>query len=165
MEKYILVLLGAVSVSHGLSMNIATGLKSSSSSSSSGSDEESSLVFQHSRKWTEMDSAIRDAEDEVLFGAQHQEDLRKAGNLTTLSGFNTGYDPSITTYHEAGDSAMDDDYLKSVFHRYYTTTPGEFPAGERFLTRDNAWKASKEIVMRWNNVGEDEAESYLNKNF
>ena len=56
---------------------------------------------------------------------------------------------------------MDDDYLKAVFHRYYTTKPGEFPKGERFLTRENAWLASKEIIQKWDKVSEEEAEAYL----
>ena len=112
-----------------------------------------------------MDSAIRSAESDILFGAQRTEDLRKEGKLTTITGYNTEYDPSVRKFHEDGDAAMDDDYLKSVFHRYYTTKAGEFPKGERFLTRENAWLASKEIVMKWDNKGEEDAEKYLQSKF
>ena len=108
-----------------------------------------------------MDSAIRSAEGDILFGAQRQEDLKKEGKLTTITGFNTEYDPSVTKYHQDGDAAMDDDYLKAVFHRFYTTKAGEFPKGEKFLTRENAWLASKEIVQKWDHKSEEEAETYL----
>ena len=60
---------------------------------------------------------------------------------------------------------MDDDYLKSVFHRYYTTKAGEFPLGEKFLTKENAWLASKEITMKWNKFTDEQAEEYLNSKF
>ena len=116
---------------------------------------------QSAHKWTEMDSAIRSAESDILFGAQQQADLRKEGKLVTISGFNDQHDQSVTKYHEEGDAAMDDEYLHSVFHRYYTTKAGEFPKGEKFLTKENARAASKEVVMKWNNWGSEQAEEYL----
>ena len=162
MDKFVLLaLLGFTAQA----LSIKQGFVSNSGSSSSSSSDDDSLVQQSVHKWTNMDSAIRDAEGDILFGAQRQEDLRKEGKLTTITGFNDQYDPSVTKYHQNGDAAMDDDYLKSVFHRYYTTKAGEFPKGERFLTKENAWLASKEIVMKWNNIGAEQAEEYLNQKF
>ena len=96
--------------------------------------------------------------------------MREKGELTTLSGFNDQYDSQVTKYHEPGDPAMDDDYLRKVFHRHYTIDHGDgedaqSKKGPRVLTRGNAWLASSEVVQKWDHVGPAEAEDYLNKNF
>ena len=124
-------------------------------------------------KWTAMDSAIRDAESQIILGANAEQEKREKGELTTLSGFNTNYDEHVTRMHEPGDPAMDDDYLHGVFHRHYTRYYGDEKerkkhpnaVGLKVLTKDNALLASKEVVMQWNHMNEAEAEKYLNKNF
>ena len=118
-------------------------------------------------KWTDMDSAIRDAESSVLFGAQDQEDKRKKGLLTTLSGFNDAYDPSVTKYAEAGDPAMDDEFLQKVFHNYYTRAKDEkgFQTGKKVLTKGWAREASRDVVMNWGHMTKEDAEAYLQENF
>ena len=45
--------------------------------------------------------------------------MRADGTLETLSGFNEKVDPMVTHYYQAGDAAMDDEFLDSVFERYF----------------------------------------------
>ena len=113
-----------------------------------------------------MDSAIRDAEDAILYGGNADAEKRAKGELTTLSGFNAEYDGQVTTYHQPGDPAMDDDFLQRVFHRHYTrdgtTMQGD---GPKILTKDNALLASKEVVEKWDHLSSTEADQYLHNNF
>ena len=92
-----------------------------------------------------MDSAIRDAEDSIVLANGKLDEQREKGELTTLSGFNTEDDEMVTPYHEPGDPAQDDDFLRKVFHRHYTREGLEHK-GQKILTRGNAWLASKEVV-------------------
>ena len=43
---------------------------------------------------------------------------------------------------------MDDDYLRKVFHKYYQKGETDLKK-DRILSRDYAWKASKDIVQKW----------------
>lgn len=52
-----------------------------------------------------MDSAIRNAEDEIVLANGEMEEKRAKGELTTLSGFNEEDDEMVTPYHEPGDPA------------------------------------------------------------
>ena len=95
------------------------------------------------RKWTPTDSAIRDAESALFTGGAQNDDY----SVKTLSGYNDQYDPLVTHMHDPGDPAMDDSFLKKVFHRHYTTwtnKKGDF--SKKVLTHDNAWLASREVV-------------------
>ena len=123
-------------------------------------------------KWTPMDSKIRDAEDAIIFGAQEQEDLREEGKLTTVSGYNTAYDTQVTKMHSPGDPAMDDHFLKSVFHQHYTLDQTKLEDGKtlknpqnKVLTKFNLQQASLDVVQKWNHCDLDEAKEYINKNF
>ena len=49
---------------------------------------------------------------------------------------------------------MDDDYLRKVFHKYYQKGESDLKK-DRILSRDYAWKASKEIVQKWLNMDGD----------
>ena len=110
-------------------------------------------------KWTDMDTEIRNQESDILFGADFAAKKCQEGNCTKLTGYNNNYDPMIDPIKESGDPAMDDDYLRKVFHKYYQY--GKDKDGnilkdkkERILSRDYAWLASKEIVQKWNHMDE-----------
>ena len=120
-------------------------------------------------RWTDMDSAITNAEHDIIYGAQEQQDLRDKGELETLSGYNYHTDPMVTKMYLPGDPAMDDNFLKHVFHNHFTYAQSkEDPkqkTDEKVLRQDQAWLASLEIVKTWNHLDEAKAESFLNKNF
>ena len=99
-------------------------------------------------KWTNMDSSIRDAEAAIFSGGGSIDSY----GTTTLSGYNDEWDPLVTHMHDPGDPAMDDSFLRKVFHRHFTihhtdgekkTDPG---VDQKVLTRDNAWLASRDVV-------------------
>ena len=53
-------------------------------------------------------------------------------------------------------SAEDEDYLKSVFDQYSVAgkdSKGN-PSGVDILTKDNAYEASMDIIMKWNDLPE-----------
>ena len=94
----------------------------------------------------------------------------KEGKCTKLSGYNAAYDAGVEQIKEAGDPAMDDDFLRKTFHKYYQY--GKDKDGnllkeknDRILSRDYAWLASKDIVQKWNHLDESQAEDFLNNNF
>ena len=70
-------------------------------------------------KWTDMDTEIRNQESDILFGADFAANKCKEGKCTKLTGFNAAYDLMIDPIKESGDPAMDDDYLRKTFHKYY----------------------------------------------
>ena len=88
-------------------------------------------------KWTPMDSQIRDAEDEILFGAEKQNNLREEGKLTTVSGYNVAYDSGVTKLPAPGDPAMDDSFLKKVFHKHYTYDQTKLDDGKTLKAPDH----------------------------
>ena len=103
-------------------------------------------------KWTDMDTEIRNQESDILFGADFAANKCKEGKCTKLTGYNAAYDAQVEHIKESGDPAMDDDYLRKTFHKYYQY--GKDKGGniikdknERILSRDYAWLASKEIVQ------------------
>ena len=70
-------------------------------------------------KWTDMDSEIRNQESDILFGENAKLNKCKSGQCTKLTGYNAAYDASVDPLVQAGDPAMDDDFLRKVFHKYY----------------------------------------------
>ena len=46
-----------------------------------------------------MDSAISNAEHDIIFGASEANAVREKGELTSLSGFNDEHDSQVTKYH------------------------------------------------------------------
>ena len=50
--------------------------------------------------------------------------------------------------------AEDDDYMKSVFDQYSVTGKDKRgnPTGVDVLTKDKAWTASEDIIMKWNDL-------------
>ena len=121
-------------------------------------------------KWTDMDTEIRNQESDILFGADFANKQCKEGKCTRLTGYNNEYDAQVDPIKQAGDPAMDDDYLRKTFHKYYQY--GKDKDGnilkdksERILSRDYAWLASKEIVQKWNHMDDKQAEDFLNENF
>ena len=101
-----------------------------------------------------MDSKIRDAEDDILFGQEKQKTLREKGQLTTLTGYNHEHDSQVEYMHKPGDPAEDDHFLKKIFKNHYTLNK----KGEKVLTKNNALLASKDVVKQWNHMSDDEAE-------
>ena len=105
-------------------------------------------------KWTNMDSSIRDAEAALFTGGEPLDNYK----TTTLTGYNDQYDPLVTHMHDPGDPAMDDSFLRKVFHNHFTIhhTDGEKKSDpgvdQRVLTRDNAWLASRDVVQAWNHL-------------
>ena len=53
-------------------------------------------------------------------------------------------------------SAEDEDYLKSVFDQYSISGKDRQgnPSGVDILTKDKAYEASMDIIMKWNNLPE-----------
>ena len=53
-------------------------------------------------------------------------------------------------------AAEDEDYMKSVFDQYSTPAKDKRgnPTGVDIITKDKATEASKEIIMKWNDVPE-----------
>ena len=102
-------------------------------------------------KWTDMDTEIRNQETDILFGADAALNKCKAGKCTKLTGYNSAYDSSVDPLKEAGDPAMDDDYLRKVFHKYYQKGETDLKK-DRILKRDYAWLASKDIVKKWEHL-------------
>ena len=99
-------------------------------------------------KWTDMDSEIRNQESQILFGEDAKLAKCKSGKCTKLTGYNAEYDAGVDPIKEAGDPSMDDDYLRKVFHKYYQKGSSDLKK-DRILSRDYAWKASKEVVGKW----------------
>ena len=64
-------------------------------------------------------------------------------------------------------SAEDEDYLKSVFdtHSIPAKDSQGNATGVDILLKDNAYKASLEIINKWNDIGEPNARAYLDKYF
>lgn len=50
--------------------------------------------------------------------------------------------------------AEDDDYMKSVFDQYSVAGKDKRgqPTGVDVLTKDKAWSASEDIIMKWNDL-------------
>ena len=64
-------------------------------------------------------------------------------------------------------AAEDEDYMKSIFDSY--ATQGKDKRGNAngidILTKDKAMEASKEIIMKWNDLPEQNAQKYVNDKF
>ena len=63
--------------------------------------------------------------------------------------------------------AEDEDYLKTVFDTYAkqgTNKQGK-PNGTDVLTKDKAYEASEEVIMKWNDLPEQNAKKYLEQKF
>merc|ERR1711924_183101 len=112
-----------------------------------------------------MDSAVRDAESDIILGAQRMEDKRKEGALTTVSGYNKQYDSGVTHLYEPGDAADDDDFLEKVFYHYYTfeKDANGLSTGKEILTKDWAHTAAVDIVQRWGRMNVADANAYLDE--
>ena len=57
--------------------------------------------------------------------------------------------------------------MKSTFDQYSkagTDKRGK-PSGVDVLTKDNAWQASQDIIMKWNDLPEQNAKKYLDDRF
>ena len=63
--------------------------------------------------------------------------------------------------------AEDEDYMKSVFDSYAkegTDKHGK-PNDVFMLTKDKAYEASKDIIMKWNDLPEQNASKYLEQKY
>ena len=64
-------------------------------------------------------------------------------------------------------SAEDEDYMKQVFDQY--KIPGKDkhgnPSEVDILTKDKAYQASMDIIMKWNDLPEQNASKYLQDKF
>ena len=63
--------------------------------------------------------------------------------------------------------AEDEDYMKSVFDQYSTQGKDKRgnPTGMDILTKEKAYEASKEVIMKWNDLPEQNAKKYLDDKF
>ena len=63
--------------------------------------------------------------------------------------------------------AEDEDYLKSVFDSYSKSGTDKHgnPNGNDILTKDKAFDASMDIIMKWNDLPEQNAKKYLDGKF
>ena len=61
----------------------------------------------------------------------------------------------------------DDAFLTKVFEKYSTHDPhdGDDEHGDRFLTKDNARWAAREVVGRWKNLSGDALDKAIDANF
>ena len=64
-------------------------------------------------------------------------------------------------------AAEDEDFMKGVFDQY--KIPGKDkhgnPSEVDILTRDKAYQASMDIIMKWNDLPEQNASKYLSDKF
>ena len=64
-------------------------------------------------------------------------------------------------------AAEDEDYMQSVFDQYQI--PGKDkhgqPSGQDILVKEKAYDASMDIIMKWNDLPEQNARKYLNEKF
>ena len=64
-------------------------------------------------------------------------------------------------------SAEDDDFMKSVFDQYATAGKDKRgnPTGFDIMTKEKAYEAAKDIIMKWNDLPEMNAKKYLDDKF
>ena len=65
------------------------------------------------------------------------------------------------------NTAEDEDYMKSVFDQYSQAGKDKRgkPNGMDVLTKDKAFEAAQDIIMKWNNLPEPNARKYLEDKF
>ena len=65
------------------------------------------------------------------------------------------------------NTAEDEDYMKSVFDQYSTAGKDKRgnPTGFDILTKDKAFEAAEEIIMKWNDLPQPNAKKYLDERF
>eukprot|EP00356_Strombidium_inclinatum_P002396 CAMPEP_0170479636 /NCGR_PEP_ID=MMETSP0208-20121228/800_1 /TAXON_ID=197538 /ORGANISM="Strombidium inclinatum, Strain S3" /LENGTH=154 /DNA_ID=CAMNT_0010752071 /DNA_START=1 /DNA_END=465 /DNA_ORIENTATION=+ len=64
-------------------------------------------------------------------------------------------------------AAEDDDYMKTVFDSYSVAGKDKRgnPTGVDILTKEKAWDASRDIIMKWNDLPEMNAKKFLDDKF
>jgi len=64
-------------------------------------------------------------------------------------------------------SAEDEDFMKSVFDQYSVAGKDRRgnPTGVDILTKDKAYEASQEIIMKWNDLPQQNAKKFLDGKF
>ena len=73
----------------------------------------------------------------------------------------------IGNVSRAHNNAEDEDYMKSVFDQYAVAGKDKHgnPSGVDILLKDKAYEASMDIIMKWNDLPEQNAKKYMDDKF
>ena len=65
------------------------------------------------------------------------------------------------------NNAEDEDYMKSVFDQYSTTGKDKRgnATGFDILTKEKAFEAAQDVIMKWNDLPQPNAKKYLDEKF
>ena len=106
----------------------------------------------------------RDEVDDLL----DKQDAKDAQELTQKEmGDQTSKMNQIGNMSRKHSSAEDEDFMKSVFDQYATQGIDKRgnPTGMDILAKDKAYEAAKDIIVRWNDLPEQNAKKYLDERF
>ena len=108
--------------------------------------------------------AVQDEVDELL-EKQDQKDAQEVAQKE-FNDANSKMN-QIGNTSRMHSAAEDEDYMKTVFDQYQI--PGKDkhgnPSGIDILTKEKAYQASVDIIMKWNDLPEQNANKYLSDKF
>ena len=122
------------------------------------------LVLMSSAEALRIHQKVKDEVDDLLNkqdekDAQEvaQKEFNDANSKVNLIG-------QVSRQH---NTAEDDDYMKSVFDQYAVAGKDKrgSPTGVDILTKEKALEAAKDIIMKWNDLPEANAQKYLEGKF
>ena len=107
------------------------------------------------------------ASDEVddLLAKQDEKDAQEVAQKEfNDAGSKMNQIGNVSRQHSA---AEDEDYMKTVFDSYSVAGKDKRgnPTGVDILTKDKAFEASQDIIMKWNDLPQQNAKKYLDDKF